>query len=101
MKLLQLSNIGLRIIETLKSSESEDLYVEQIRKELDVDQSALSYHLRLMETAKILKCRKEGRRHYYQVNYEEIVESLDSIIGLFYGGQRSILTPSYKIERKK
>ncbi|MNC66189.1 Arsenical resistance operon repressor [compost metagenome] len=39
---------------------------------VDLPQSKLSYHLKLLLDAGLLKCRKEGRWNYYSINEKEM-----------------------------
>ncbi|WP_379152363.1 ArsR/SmtB family transcription factor [Paenibacillus sp. sgz5001063] len=52
---------------------------------IDLPQSKLSYHLKLLLDADLLKCRKEGRCNYYSINEKAIKYLLpDDVCCIFY-----------------
>ncbi|MFE4714002.1 MULTISPECIES: helix-turn-helix transcriptional regulator [Paenibacillus] len=52
---------------------------------VDLPQSKLSYHLKLLLDADLLKCRKEGRWNYYRINEEAMQYLLsDDVCCIFY-----------------
>ena len=67
----------LEILEILKS-ESE-LCVCDIYERLDLEQSNVSQHLKVLKDQSILSTRKEGLMVFYKVNYLEIYEILDTV----------------------
>ncbi|MBE7384601.1 MAG: winged helix-turn-helix transcriptional regulator [Leptolyngbya sp. SIO1E4] len=81
-----LENISTDIVSTLKAL-SEPLridVIELLREQemcvcdlcdrLDVTQSKLSFHLKTLRTAGIVRSRQEGRWIYYRLNLSKLVE---------------------------
>lgn len=54
-----------RILELLKGGE---MTVGKIAGELPVSRPAVSQHLRVLEDADLVACRREGNRSYYRLN---------------------------------
>ena len=59
--------LRLQIIELLKNRE---LCVCDLCEELNVSQSKLSFHLKILKEANLLSNRQQGRWVYYQINSE-------------------------------
>ncbi len=62
--------LRLQIIELLQSQE---LCVCELCEKLDVKQSKLSFHLKILRDAELLCARQEGRWVYYQLNLAKFV----------------------------
>lgn len=62
--------LRLRIIESLRNSE---YCVADLCDHLDVSQSKLSFHLRVLKEAAIVRSRPQGRWTYYSLNLPQIV----------------------------
>ena len=57
--------LRMQIIELLRSQE---LCVCELCEQLDVSQSKLSFHLKNLKEANLVKARQEGRWMYYSLN---------------------------------
>jgi ArsR family transcriptional regulator, arsenate/arsenite/antimonite-responsive transcriptional repressor len=62
--------LRLRIIESLRHCE---YCVADLCEHLDVSQSKLSFHLRVLKEAAIVRSRSQGRWTYYSLNLPQIV----------------------------
>ena len=62
--------IRLRVIELLRHQE---LCVCELCEKLDVGQSKLSFHLKTLKEAGLLRFRQEGRWIYYSLNLSQLV----------------------------
>ncbi|MDB9527983.1 metalloregulator ArsR/SmtB family transcription factor [Oscillatoria sp. CS-180] len=62
--------LRLRIIESLRKQE---YCVCDLCKHLDVSQSKLSFHLRVLKESAIVRSRSQGRWTYYSLNLPQIV----------------------------
>ena len=62
--------LRLQIIETLRVSE---FCVADLCEHLNVSQSKLSFHLRVLKEAAIVRSRPQGRWTYYSLNLPQIV----------------------------
>ena len=62
--------LRLRIVELLRSQE---LCVCELREQLDVSPSKLSFHLKQLKEANLLRSRQEGRWIYYSLNLSQFV----------------------------
>jgi len=62
--------LRLRIIESLRNSE---YCVADLCDHLNVSQSKLSFHLRVLKEAAIVRSRPQGRWTYYSLNMPQIV----------------------------
>lgn len=62
--------LRLRIIESLRESE---YCVADLCDHLNVSQSKLSFHLRVLKEAAIVRSRPQGRWTYYSLNLPQIV----------------------------
>ena len=67
----------LEILELLK--DKEELCVCEIYEKLDLEQSNVSQHLKILKNQGILSSRKDGLMVFYKVNYLEIYEVLDKV----------------------
>ncbi|TVQ42934.1 MAG: ArsR family transcriptional regulator [Gloeocapsa sp. DLM2.Bin57] len=59
--------LRLSIIDLLKERE---LCVCELQEVLDISQSKLSFHLKILKEANILQSRQQGRWVYYSINSE-------------------------------
>ncbi len=62
--------LRLRVVELLRSQE---LCVCELRSQLDVNPSTLSFHLKQLKEANLLRSRHEGRWIYYSLNLAQFV----------------------------
>ncbi|MEL7011484.1 MAG: metalloregulator ArsR/SmtB family transcription factor, partial [Cyanobacteria bacterium J06588_4] len=62
--------LRLQIIELLRSQE---LCVCELCDQLDVNQSKLSFHLKNLKEANLLRSRQQGRWMYYSLNLTQFV----------------------------
>ena len=67
----------LAALEMLRSGEK---CVCELQDELDVAQSKLSFHLRVLKEAGLVEDRKEGRWSYYTVIPEALAEAHDLVV---------------------
>lgn len=77
----------LEVIELLRGGE---LCVCELMDVLDVAQSRLSFHLRVLKDAGLVSDRREGRWVYYTLNSETVSELEAYLVGL----QTSLAIPS-------
>jgi ArsR family transcriptional regulator len=63
--------IRLKVLELLRYQE---LCVCELCEKLDVGQSKLSFHLKTLKEAGLLRSRQEGRWIYYSLNLSQLVE---------------------------
>ena len=62
--------LRIRVLELLRHQE---LCVCDLCEALDVNQSKLSFHLKALKEAQLLKARQEGRWIYYSLNLPQFV----------------------------
>ena len=62
--------LRLQIIELLRSQE---LCVCELCQQLDVNQSKLSFHLKNLKDANLIRSRQQGRWMYYSLNLAQFV----------------------------
>lgn len=67
----------LRILSVLRDGE---VCVHEIAEALEVTQSAISHHLRLLRDARIVSKRREGRHVYYMLGDEHIRDMLENAL---------------------
>jgi ArsR family transcriptional regulator, arsenate/arsenite/antimonite-responsive transcriptional repressor len=70
----------------LEALESREMCTSDIEKKFFMEQSTASHHLNTLLRANIVKCRKTGRRMFYQVdenflleNYKGFIKALENI----------------------
>lgn len=68
----------LQILQHLRQGEC---CVCELMEELDAAQSRLSFHLRILKEAGLVRDRREGRWVYYQVE----IEAIDELVALLTG----------------
>ena len=74
----------LEIIDRLLGGER---CVCELTDELDVAQSRLSFHLRVLKDAGLVTDRRDGRWVYYTLN-RDTLESIESVLGTLHHGSR-------------
>jgi DNA-binding transcriptional ArsR family regulator len=52
----------------------KEITVTEIYKKLKTEQSVVSQHLSLLRHAKVLSTKKEGRRVFYTVNHDRVLQ---------------------------
>ncbi len=62
--------LRLRIVDLLGSQE---LSVGELRSQLDVGWSKLSFHLKQLKEAKLLRAHQRGRSIYYSLNLSQLI----------------------------
>ena len=78
--------LRLRVVEILRSQE---LCVCELREQLDVSPSKLSFHLRVLREANLVRSHHEGRWIYYSLNLTQFV-TLEQYLAV-YGDCNSIV----------
>ena len=73
--------LRIRIIESLRSAE---YCVQDLCAHLKVSQSKLSFHLRVLKEAGIVRSRPQGRWTYYSLNLPQIVTLEQHLADLRY-----------------
>ena len=63
--------LRLRVVELLLHS--QELCVCELRKQLDVIPSKLSFHLKILKQANLLNSHKEGNWIYYSLNLSQFI----------------------------
>jgi len=59
----------LKIVDLLKK---ESLCACKIVEDVDLCQSTISHHMKILADSGIVNCRKEGKWHHYSLNYETL-----------------------------
>ncbi|HKL40985.1 MAG TPA: metalloregulator ArsR/SmtB family transcription factor [Clostridia bacterium] len=59
----------LEIINLLKK---ESLCACKILEDIDLSQSTVSHHMKILADSGIVNCRKEGKWHHYSLNYDTL-----------------------------
>jgi ArsR family transcriptional regulator, arsenate/arsenite/antimonite-responsive transcriptional repressor len=62
--------LRLRVLELLRNKE---LCVCDLSEALDISQSKLSFHLKVLKEAQLLRSRQEGRWMYYSIDLPQFV----------------------------
>ncbi|MEA5533501.1 metalloregulator ArsR/SmtB family transcription factor [Crocosphaera sp. XPORK-15E] len=62
--------IRLQVLELLQTQE---LCVCELCEKLDISQSKLSFHLKTLKDAELLRSRQEGRWIYYRLNLSQFI----------------------------
>ena len=63
--------LRLRVVELL--FRSQELCVYEIREQLDVSPSKLSFHLKILKQANLLNSHQEGNCIYYSLNLSQFI----------------------------
>ena len=72
--------LRLRILQYI--NRNEDTSVNEIYRNLGIEQSVTSQHLKILKTAGVLSCEKDGKFMYYTINYE-IVEKAEAAVNRY------------------
>ncbi|MNW04928.1 Arsenical resistance operon repressor [compost metagenome] len=74
-----------RLAILLEIKKHSEVCVCELEGIVDLPQSKLSYHLKLLFDADLIKCRREGRWNYYSIN-EKVMKYLlpDDVCCVFY-----------------
>ncbi|MDY7012846.1 MAG: metalloregulator ArsR/SmtB family transcription factor [Cyanobacteriota bacterium] len=80
--------LRLQVLELLRSQE---LCVCELCKKLDTSQSKLSFHLKTLKDAALVRSRQEGRWIYYSLNLPQMV-ALEQYLAEYR--QRSAMLPA-------
>ncbi|MFW6192433.1 MAG: ArsR/SmtB family transcription factor [Gemmatimonadota bacterium] len=83
----------LRILELLRDGEE---CVCELTEAMEVSQSLLSFHLKKLKEAGLVRDRREGRWAYYRLNTEGLVELRDRLDELAGTGEAIAGTPPYR-----
>lgn len=67
----------LRILDLLKEQE---LSAGELLASLDIVQSTLSHHMKILTEAGIVKCRKNGKWSYYSIDRDRLVQVSEYIL---------------------
>ncbi|MFQ6608636.1 MAG: ArsR/SmtB family transcription factor [Fidelibacterota bacterium] len=62
--------------------ENGEMTVNQVAEQMDINQSNVSRHLTLLKQAGVTQARKSGREIYYQIDYQNIAQRLQSILSI-------------------
>jgi len=62
--------------------EHGEMTVNQVADRMDIAQSNVSRHLAMLKRAGVAQSRKDGRETYYQINYQNISQRLQSILNI-------------------
>jgi ArsR family transcriptional regulator len=84
--------LRLKIIESLREQE---FCVGDLCDHLNVSQSKLSFHLRVLKDAAIVRSRSQGRWTYYSLNLPQIVAIEQHLADYRYLPTQSPLTAAY------
>lgn len=83
--------LRIRIIEQLRQAE---LCVCELCEQLNIGQSRLSFHLKILRNASLVKSRSQGRWMYYRLNLAQFIV-LEEYLAEF---RRSPILPARKCE---
>lgn len=75
----------IEILKRLKNKDS--ICACKFLEEMDLSQSTISHHLKVLADCDLVNCRKEGRWHHYSLNETMINEIIE-----FFGSLTSDLT---------
>lgn len=73
--------LRLRVIDNLRYAECS---VRELCERLDVSQSKLSFHLRVLKESAIVRARPQGRWTYYSLNLPQLVLLEQHLAGYRY-----------------
>lgn len=73
----------LRIIRMLASGMESRICVDGIAKKLGISQSAVSQHMRIMKSIRIVEGKKKGSHVYYDINTKKLKEYKQLIDEMF------------------
>lgn len=66
----------LKILNLLADSKEESICVCDLEEAMDMAQSKLSYHLKILMQADLIQREKKGTWHYYSINNEVMNKTL-------------------------
>jgi ArsR family transcriptional regulator len=69
--------LRLRIMQFI--DENKSVNVNRIYKNLDLEQSITSQHLRILRNTNIVNTRREGKYIHYEINYSKLGSNVKSI----------------------
>ena len=71
------SSVRLQVLELLE--QSGELSVGQINCQIQLSQSALSQHLRILRDAKVVATRRDAQTIYYRLQDEDVAKILAAL----------------------
>jgi len=83
----------LSIVSLLKK---ESLCACKIMEAVDLSQSTVSHHMKILEDSKIVHCTKKGKWHHYSLNFETL-KSLELFFNALYQ-EKSIVGGGYSCD---
>jgi ArsR family transcriptional regulator len=78
----------LRIL--LALANDGEMHVTALRQLLQQSQPAISHHLALLRSHKLVSCRRDGKNNYYSVNSAAVRELLADFFGVTGNGRRQL-----------
>ena len=57
---------------------NKEMFAQDIERQFYLEQSTTSHHLNMLKKAGVTKSRKEGRKVFYSVNFDNLKDILDS-----------------------
>ncbi|MGE4169250.1 MAG: ArsR/SmtB family transcription factor [Candidatus Margulisiibacteriota bacterium] len=73
----------LEILKLLKKN--TEMFAQDVEKHFFLEQSTTSHHLNMLKRAGITKSRKEGRKIFYSIDYDQLNAALQEFSGLING----------------
>jgi len=73
----------IEIVKLLKKN--DEMFAQDIERRFYLEQSTTSHHLNMLKRAGITKARKEGRKVYYSIDYDQFKEIWDSFSDSVFG----------------
>lgn len=67
-------------VKIITSLLNEEKCVQDIAKEVEMSQTAVSYQLRILRHARLVKSRRDGKMVYYQIMDEHVAKILEVTI---------------------
>jgi ArsR family transcriptional regulator len=80
--------LRLRIL--LALAREGEIHVTALRQLLRQSQPAISHHLGLLRSHKLVSCRREGKKNYYSIDSSLVRELLDDFFGVAGNSQRQL-----------
>ncbi|WP_267902467.1 ArsR/SmtB family transcription factor [Kushneria phosphatilytica] len=75
------SSVRLRMLKIIASE--DEIMVSELNKRIDLTQSALSQHLKVLRDADLVQTRRDSQRIYYSIKGDEVLTLLRSLKSLF------------------
>lgn len=69
--------LRMRILEFI--DQNEKINVNKIYNTLNLEQSITSQHLRILRKAGVVDTQRDGKFIYYEINYDRVNQSIESI----------------------